>query len=40
MICMIPNEPVKRHLKPVFAQEHLYESFSRGNKQDGKEIKH
>lgn len=31
---MIPNEPVKRHLeKPMNAQGHLYESFSKGNRQ-------
>lgn len=30
---MIPNEPVKRHLKrPMNAQGHLYESFSKGNR--------
>ena len=33
MIYMIPNEPVKRHLKrPMNAQGHLYESFSKGNR--------
>lgn len=34
MICIIANEPVKRHLeKPMNAQGHLYESLSKGNRQ-------
>lgn len=41
MICMIPNEPVKRHLeKPMNAQGHLYESFSKGNRQKMERKKH